>query len=599
MSGFVLKVIEGSLKGEEFLFEETGLCLIGRDSNCSISIPREKDVGISRRHCMLIIDSPNIRIRDLYSTNGTYVNGHRLIPSPIGDDPKKEDVNDRFLLNGDKISISNIVMEVQVKAEVDSCIDTTSFPLEDPIPTTQTTKTRLIEFARGRTRSDSLIPEPNSVDKENVLSLDGPLEDTHLFLSLPITEPIPRPKKWKKENKSQAEDKEKTVMLERENNDNIKKEGSTLKGILIEKDKTTESATKNKKNESKNEEKTMPEKPDLSIITGSTSRTDSEEAAPVPEENTSLNREIEEASSSQQEESKSEQAPPPPPPKEEEKEENTKNEEIENKSEDNNEPSEINIPEPPQQSPEIKLPFDPDKMIAMEELAGTLASDFNEQFATILEQAELLKEENDIEKIREYADVISRTVQLSTDMTDQLLMFASDNNDSGNEKVNLAEVLSEIVSVMKHTAGRKIEVKYTSPAKSHTLYTMGNQLDIHEALLNISFNALEAISGSGTLNFQIQPVVLIDEDISKFAFLLDPGSFIKITIKDSGGGIDDKDFYRIFDPFFTTKSKDQALGMGLTVAYGVIKNHKGAINIQSSSDKGTTFEIYFPLTEKE
>jgi signal transduction histidine kinase len=234
----------------------------------------------------------------------------------------------------------------------------------------------------------------------------------------------------------------------------------------------------------------------------------------------------------------------------------------------------------------------------MEDLAGTLAANFNNKLAAIIKQVELIKEAENIEKIRDYAEIISRTVQLSTEINDQLLMFVSDKKEGGYEKINLGEVLTEIVSVMKHTAGRQVEVNYTPPSKGHTLYTTGNQLEIHEALLNISFNALESISGPGSLYFQIQSVVLIDEDISNLPFPIDPGSFIKIIIQDSGTGISTDNFNRILDPFFTTKTDKNALGMGLSVAYGIIKNHKGAINARTSSSGGTTFEVYLQLTEK-
>jgi signal transduction histidine kinase/pSer/pThr/pTyr-binding forkhead associated (FHA) protein len=596
MLKFALKVLEGSMKGEEFLFDEEGLCLIGRGENCSISIPREKDIGISRRHCLLIIDPPAIRIRDLYSTNGTYVNNHRLIPSPIGEDPKKEDENDRVLVDGDKISISNIVMEVQMRNRVDSPLDTTSMKVKDPIPTTQTTKTRLIEFARGRTRSDSLIPEPNDVNYNSVLSPDKPLEDTRLFLSLPITEPIPRPKIWENSKKNQQTNPESPVTSGTNNKDVT----PPLKGKIIKKEKTTPSAGIKEKPETPNNHRTVAEKPDLSIITGISSDKNSkqvsknppqdfnqkkldiskkrETTSPIP--SPSLNKELNDQPAVNPPEK--EKLPPPERPLASSPKLNSReNEHTENDIES-----------------EITLPFNADKMRAMEDLAGTLAANFNNKLAAIIKQVELIKEAENIEKIRDYAEIISRTVQLSTEINDQLLMFVSDKKEGGYEKINLGEVLTEIVSVMKHTAGRQVEVNYTPPSKGHTLYTTGNQLEIHEALLNISFNALESISGPGSLYFQIQSVVLIDEDISNLPFPIDPGSFIKIIIQDSGTGISTDNFNRILDPFFTTKTDKNALGMGLSVAYGIIKNHKGAINARTSSSGGTTFEVYLQLTEK-
>ena len=594
MSRLALKVIKGSMKGEEFLFEETGLCLIGRDESCSISIPREKDVGISRRHCLLIITDSNIRIRDLYSTNGTYVNSHRLIPSPIGDDPEKEDVNDRFLAPGDKISVSNIQMEVQIKSKIESGLETTSLPLEDPIPTTNTTKTRLIQFAHGRTRSDSLIPEPNNVDNK-IVPIETPIEDTHLFLSLPITEPIPKPKLWEKKDKAPQIDDDNSPAKKR---DSIEKK---------EKEDKKQNSLQSK------EENKMPEKPDLSIITGNTSLPDSdktsepiheekEEIATFPEINESTEEEVKESpqqSSLPEYEIAKEQT--------QEKKEETSEPELEIEAEiEISEESPItdeteiasSDTEPPKIEKKQKL-FDVEKMQALEELAGTLAYDFNEQFKAIEKQSELLKEETNPEKIKEYAEEIFRIAEHSTEMTEQLLMFAYHDKDQETETVNLVELLTEIASVMKHTAGRKIEIKYIQPRQPHTLFTKGSQLDIYEAILNIAFNALESITKRGVITLKINQVVLIDEDIAHFAFPIDPGSFIKITIEDTGSGIEDDNLTRIFDPFFTTKSDEEALGMGLTVAYGITKSHNGAIEIKSTSQKGTCFEIYLPLAENK
>ncbi len=586
MPGMVLKVIEGSLKGEEFQFEETGLCLIGRDEGCSISIPRKKDVGISRRHCLLIITDSSIRIRDLYSTNGTYVNSHRLIPSPIGDDPEKEDGNDRFLTHHDKISISNIKMEVHLKSEINSGLETTSLPLDDPIPTTNTTKTRLINFARGRTRSDSLIPEPNDINNK-ITPIETPIEDTHLFLSLPITEPIPRPKIWEKKDEKTKAKKDKPP---KNKIDSIEK-----------KEKKKQPETKKQQKKPKEENK-MPEKPDLAIITGNAPLPDLEETVIPPLKDTVEEEQITKAPKII-EYLEEEQLEKPTEIEHNETiqlELNAESKEISSKESFMSTESEIKHTtiEPKKNNDKKKL-FDLEKMQALEDLAGTLAFDFNEQFSAIMKQSELLKEETDPKKANEYADNIFRIAELSTEMTDQLLMFAHHENEQQTEKINLVELLTEIASVMKHTAGRKLEIRYTHPNKPHTLFTNGSQLDIYEALLNITFNALESITLPGIITLKINQVVLIDEDIADFAFPIEPGSYIKIAINDTGSGIEDDNVARVFDPFFTTKSEEEALGMGLTVAYGITKSHKGAIEIQNTSPEGTCFEIYLPLTKNE
>ena len=110
----IFKVIRGGLQDEEFVFEESGLCLVGRSSDSLLRIPKEKDMRISRRHCLLILDPPSIRIRDLGSRNGTYVNGDRLDAGTIGDNPAKEMSVDRALRHGDKVMLGDTVFLVEI-----------------------------------------------------------------------------------------------------------------------------------------------------------------------------------------------------------------------------------------------------------------------------------------------------------------------------------------------------------------------------------------------------------------------------------------------------------------------------------------------------
>ena len=110
----IFRAIDGALKDEEFVFEENGLCLIGRSGDCALQIPREKDMRISRRHCLLIINPPKIRIRDLGSRNGTFVNGEALPAGTLGDVPEQMTPHDRVLTHGDKVNIGETSFEVLI-----------------------------------------------------------------------------------------------------------------------------------------------------------------------------------------------------------------------------------------------------------------------------------------------------------------------------------------------------------------------------------------------------------------------------------------------------------------------------------------------------
>jgi CheY-like chemotaxis protein len=120
---------------------------------------------------------------------------------------------------------------------------------------------------------------------------------------------------------------------------------------------------------------------------------------------------------------------------------------------------------------------------------------------------------------------------------------------------------------------------------------------IEQVLLNLYVNAWQAMPGGGELYLQTENV-MFDESYSK-PYKLSPGKYIKISVTDTGVGMDEATQERIFEPFFTTKKMGRGIGLGLASTYGIIKNHDGIINVFSQKGEGTTFDIYLPASEKE
>jgi CheY-like chemotaxis protein len=125
---------------------------------------------------------------------------------------------------------------------------------------------------------------------------------------------------------------------------------------------------------------------------------------------------------------------------------------------------------------------------------------------------------------------------------------------------------------------------------------MGDPTQLHQVLMNLAVNARDAMPGGGSLNFTAENVLLNDEDAKKHG-AAKPGCYVMISVGDSGSGISREILDKIFDPFFTTKEKGKGTGLGLSTVMGIVKSHKGFLQVQSELNKGTHFKIYLPALE--
>jgi len=226
-------------------------------------------------------------------------------------------------------------------------------------------------------------------------------------------------------------------------------------------------------------------------------------------------------------------------------------------------------------------------------LAGGIAHDFNNLLMGIQGRTSLmLMNIHDAHHHFEHLKIVEDYVKNAADLTKQLLGLAR----GGKYEVNPVN-LNKLVSRSSGMFGRtKKEITIHSKYHKDIWIVEADQRQIEQVLLNIYVNAWQAMPGGGELYLETKNVE-IDED-SSISYQVDPGRYVKISIRDVGVGMDEATLQRIFDPFFTTKDMGRGTGLGLASAYGIIKNHGGFINVYSEKGHGTTFDIYLQATEK-
>jgi PAS domain S-box-containing protein len=238
--------------------------------------------------------------------------------------------------------------------------------------------------------------------------------------------------------------------------------------------------------------------------------------------------------------------------------------------------------------------FQSQKMEAVGTLAGGIAHDFNNLLMSILGYTSLMLMDTDTRDPNyEKLKVIEGQVQSGAGLTRQLLGFAR----GGKYEVKATD-LNELLAKSADLFGRtKKEININKKYADDLPVVEVDRVQIEQVLLNIFVNAWQAMPEGGTIYLETSNV-FIDETLMGITSLK-PGQYVKISITDTGVGMDEATQQRIFEPFFTTKEMGRGTGLGLAAAYGIIKGHNGTINVYSEKGKGTTFNLYFPASEKK
>ncbi len=229
------------------------------------------------------------------------------------------------------------------------------------------------------------------------------------------------------------------------------------------------------------------------------------------------------------------------------------------------------------------------KMEAIGTLAGGIAHDFNNLLMGIQGRASLLLSGIDASHPHyEHLRGIEEYVKSAADLTRQLLGFAR-GGKFAVAPVDLNRIAEKCIGMFARTR-KEIGVETTFTPDLPPVEA--DRAQIEQVLLNLFVNAWQAMPGGGTLYLQTE-VVEIDAFYAESHRTV-PGRYVRISVTDTGTGMSEATRSRIFDPFFTTREMGRGTGLGLASVYGIVKNHKGFINVYSEKGYGSTFNIYLP-----
>jgi len=236
------------------------------------------------------------------------------------------------------------------------------------------------------------------------------------------------------------------------------------------------------------------------------------------------------------------------------------------------------------------------KMEAIGRLAGGVAHDFNNTLGVINGYGEILKSRTDLDPtIRQPVEEICSAGKKAASLTQQLLAF-SRKQIIQPRVTDLNEVVSNLSKMLRRLIGDDIEL--TMRFSSGSARVRVDQGQIEQVLMNLAVNARDAMPSGGKLTIETETCDL-NESYAIQHKPVRPGRYVRLTITDTGCGMDQETMSHLFEPFFTTKELGRGTGLGLSIVYGIVKQSDGYVWAYSEPGVGTSFKIYLPLQASE
>ena len=235
------------------------------------------------------------------------------------------------------------------------------------------------------------------------------------------------------------------------------------------------------------------------------------------------------------------------------------------------------------------------KMESIGNLAGGIAHDFNNILFPIIGFSELLLDALPADQPeREHLHEVIAAAKRGGELVNQILTF-SRRTEHKKVPVRIQQILKEVLKLVRATIPSDIVI--SRDIQNDCQLVMADPTQLHQIAMNLITNAYHAVEENrGNITVSLKAVELGPEDVA--GWMIDPGRYARLSVVDSGYGIAPDIMERIFDPYFTTKAQGKGTGMGLSVVYGIIREHDGDIQVYSEPQNGSTFTVYLPLLER-
>jgi nitrogen-specific signal transduction histidine kinase len=234
-----------------------------------------------------------------------------------------------------------------------------------------------------------------------------------------------------------------------------------------------------------------------------------------------------------------------------------------------------------------------EKMEAVGRLAGGIAHDFNNILGGILGYAELLAENAPPgSPLKRYADNVLTGASRASGLVDQILSYSRSQRGK-RISVDLGTIVAEALELVRGSLSPEIAL---AADLSRPLYVVGDETQLHQVTMNLCTNAVHAMAEGGSLRVSLEPVDVAAERALAHTSLR-AGAYARLTVEDTGSGMDVATLERVFEPFFTTKEIGKGTGLGLSLVYGIVTDSGGAIDVTSAPGRGSRFAIYLPRVD--